>query len=154
MELLGVLGAQFQQGQFIPFLRNAEVNAGDFHVREERYDNLFGEFPELVLDFADEGAEHRRGFLFNLAAQAQVQALDDGAAADAEEVAVGIGPIQNQGEDIGVHIGRLGDDTLGIVAFQEGEAVLVALRFLKGQAFGGIGHQRLVMPDHFPAATA
>ena len=59
----------------------------DLHVRQERHDDLLGQRAELGFDLGDEGGQDGRGLLLDAAAEAQVQGLDDGAAADAEEVA-------------------------------------------------------------------
>ena len=154
MELLGVFGAQFQEGQFVSPLGNAKGNAVYFYVGQEGNNHFLREGPELVFDFADEGRQHGGLLLFNLAAEAQVQALDNSAPANAEEVTKGLGAVKDEGKDIGIGVGGLCDDALGVVLLQAAELLLVLLRLLEGQALGGIGHQRLVMADDLPAASA
>ena len=100
---------------------------------------------------SDEGGKDGCGLLLNRAAEAQVQGLDDSAAADAEEVAEGLVGVQHQGEDIGIGVGRGGDDGLRIVFFQRLGLLLEDLRLLEVQPLGRIGHQSLVVADDFPA---
>ena len=154
VELLGVLRAQLQQGQLVSPLRYLEFHARYFNIRQEGHDHLFGQRTKLVFNFPDKGRQHSGLLLLDLAFEAQIQALDDGPAPNAQEIAEGFGPVEHQGEDIGISIGRLGDDAFGVMTLQTMEFVFVHLRLLEGQATSGIGHQGLVMPDHFPAPAA
>ena len=89
--------------------------------------------------------------LLDAAAEAQVQGLDDGAAADAEEVAEGLVGVQHEREDIGAGVGRGSDDGLRVVLLQRPDLLLVHLGVLELQPLRRLGHQGLVVADDFPA---
>ena len=84
-------------------------------------------------------------------ADTQVQGLDDGAAADAEEVAEGLVGVQHEREDIGAGVGRGSDDGLRVVLLQRPDLLLVHLGVLELQPLRRLGHQGLVVADDFPA---
>ena len=154
IELAGVLGAELQQGQLVAALGDAEFDAGNVHVGQERHDDLAGEGAELILDLADKGGEERFLLFLDLAPEAEIEGLDDGAATDAEEIAESLSPVEDHREDIGIRVDGLGDDGLGVVPLEGGDPVLVLLRRLEVQALGRFGHQGLVVTDDFPAAAA
>ena len=147
MELAGVLGAEFQQRELVPARRNGEGDAVQLNVGQEGDHDLASELSELAFDLCYEAAEHGRLLLLDLHPEAQVEALDDGAAAHAEEIAERVRPVEHQREDVQVAVAGRHDDGLGVVLPERLHAFLAQLRGLEVQAVGGLRHGRLVAAD-------
>ena len=140
VELLGVLGAELQQGQFVAARGHRERHPVNRHIRQERHNHLRSQRPELILNFADKSSQEGRWLLLDLAAEAKVQALNDSPAADAQEVPVGLAAIQNDGKHIGSNVRGRCHHALGIMLLHGLHLLLVQLRLLEIELRGCIGH--------------
>ena len=118
MEFLGILGAEFQQGQFVAPDGNPERHPFDFDIRQEGDDDLLCKGPELRLDFGDESAQDGGGLLLDLHPETEIEGLYDGPAADPEEIPESLVDVEHQRENVRGRIRRGGDDGLGIMLLQ------------------------------------
>ena len=132
---------------------NAEIHAVDGHVGHERHDDLFRQGAEFRLDFGDEGAQDRGRLLFDLETEAEVEALDNGAATDAQEIAERLGSICDKGKYIHVADRRAGDDGLAVVALERLHLALVDLGLLEIEIFRRCGHLATVVLDELASAA-
>ena len=147
MELPCVLGAQFQQGQLVAARRNTELHPIHFHIGQERHYHFLGEGAELALDFGYEKTQNRCLVLFYRKAESQIQGLHYSSAAYSQEVAIGVGGIEDQREDIGIGVSGCFDNTFGVVLGEHLHVILVELRLLEFKIFRRPDHQVLVAAD-------
>ena len=103
LELLGVLCAQFENGQFVSLCRYSEIDTIHLDIRQERHNDLAGYLSELGLDFSYEFTQDRRRFLFDVHPESKVQGLDNGSSPDTHEIAESFIDINDKREHI--HVG-------------------------------------------------
>ena len=148
MELFCVLGAEFEQRELVAASGDGEADRVQFYVGKERHHYFTRELSELGFYLRYEAAEHRRLLLFDLHLEAQVETLDDGSSPDSQEVAEGIGTVENQREHIQVTLSRGSDDGLGIMLLEGFDALLAELGRLEIKRLRGFQHRCFILSDN------
>ncbi len=151
--LLGILGTQLKQGEFVTLDRDAEGHALHLHIGQKRHQHFGGKRTELVLNLCDEHAEHIGLLLFDIQFESEIERLYDSAVVQTHEVAERLIGVKDHGEHIHAAKGGIHYQGLGVMLLQRLHLLLIHCRLLELHQGSSLLHQGFVAAYHLTPAS-